>query len=144
MTPNASASNVCPPKNQLEDLSAPEALAPDNQLVVSVIHRFQLKGGKRYHLLAVSMVGDSVDPIIFDGSMLAIDFDDKKLVRRGIYAVVTPDGGWTTKLAKQSGHLPLLQAANLYTEDNFPPYIDRKQNPDPIVGRVVWVWQSLV
>jgi hypothetical protein len=23
-------------------------------------------------------------------------------------------------------------------------YIDRKPNPDPIVGRVVWAWQSLV
>ena len=57
--------------------------------------------------------------------------------------MTTPEGEWTIKLAKQSGHLLILQAANVRTEDTFPPYIDRKQNPDPIVGRVVWAWQSL-
>ena len=92
----------------------------------------------------MSMVGNSMDPMIRDGSIVAVDLDDKKMVRRGIYAIATPEGGWTIKLAKQSGHLLLLQAANLWTEDNFPPYIDGKHNPDPIVGRVVWVWQSLV
>jgi hypothetical protein len=81
-----------------------------------------------------------MEPVIRDESILAVDLDGKKMVRRRIYAIVTPEGGWTIKLAKQSGHPLLLEAANLWTEDNFPPYIDRKQNPDPIVCRVVWVW----
>jgi hypothetical protein len=41
------------------------------------------------------------------------------MVQRSIYAVVTPEGGWTIKLAKQSGHLLLLLAAKLRTEDSF-------------------------
>ncbi len=65
-----------------------------------------------------------------------------KLVKRGIYAVVTPDGEWTIKFAKQSAHLIILYPANPGTDDTFPPYVDRKHFPDPIVGRVVWVWQS--
>ncbi len=35
------------------------------------------------------------------------------------------------------GHLLMLQTAGLWTKDNFPPYTDRKQDPDPTVGRVV-------
>ncbi len=72
-----------------------------------------------------------MDPIIRDGSILAIDPDDKKMVRRGIYAIVPPEGGWTIKLAKQSGHLLLLQAANLWTEDNFPPLHRPEADPRP-------------
>jgi SOS-response transcriptional repressor LexA len=57
--------------------------------------------------------------------------------------VVTPEGEWTIKHVKQSGHLVILYPANPATDDTFPPLIDRKLIHAPIVGRVVWVRQSL-
>lgn len=108
------------------------------------IHRSQLKGRERHKLVAVKVAGDSMEPVIQDGAIVAVDLDDKKLTKRGIYALVTPSGGWTIKYVRQQGHLLALQAANTMTDDQWPPVIDRKEFPDPIVGRVVWSWQSLL
>jgi hypothetical protein len=41
------------------------------------------------------------------------------------------------RLVAQSLRHLIHQAANVWTEGTFPPYIDRKKDPDPIVGRVV-------
>ncbi len=109
------------------------------------IRRAELRGRERHRLLGVPMVGDSMDPIIRNGSTLVVDLDDKRVVKRGVYAVVTPRGGkWTVKHLKQSGHLLLLYPANAGTADPYPPAIDLREHPDPIVGRVIWLWQRLV
>jgi phage repressor protein C with HTH and peptisase S24 domain len=89
------------------------------------------------------MVGDSMEPIIRDGSTLVIDLDDKKLVRRGIYAIATPHGQWINKHLKQSGHMLILLSANSADEDTYPPFVDCHKYFDPIIGRVVWVAQPL-
>ncbi len=108
------------------------------------IRRAELRGRERHRLVGVPMVGDSMEPIVRAGSTLVLDLDDKKLVKRGVYAVVTPRGEWTVKHLSQSGHLLLLYPANAGTADPDPPAIDLSEHPDPVVGRVIWLWQSLV
>ncbi len=108
------------------------------------IQRAELRGREGHRLVGMPMVGDSMEPILRAGSTLVLDLDDKRVVKRGVYAVITPQGEWTVKHLRQSAQLLFLYPANSGTTDTYPPAIDRSEHPDPIVGRVIWVWQSLV
>jgi phage repressor protein C with HTH and peptisase S24 domain len=85
------------------------------------------------------MVGDSMEPIIRGGPILAIDLDDTQLARRGIHAVVTPDGVWAVKHLRRSGDMLILVPGNSGTDDAYLLHIDLKETPRPIAGRVVCV-----
>lgn len=72
-----------------------------------------------------------------------MDLDDNTIVKRRINAAATPVGEWTIQHVKQCGHL-LLCPAILATDNTFPRRIGRKQADDPIVGRLIWAWHSLM
>jgi phage repressor protein C with HTH and peptisase S24 domain len=107
------------------------------------IQRSQFGRREGHRLVAVEMVGDSMQPIIRSGSTLVIDLDDKKLAKRGVYAITTLHGQWTIKHVKKTGHKLILLPANSDTDDTYPPSIDTAEVSDPIVGRVVWAGQNL-
>ncbi len=87
--------------------------------------------------------GESMLPTIQDGSLVAIDIEDRNEIRRNkIYAVDIPDAGVTIKRVVQTdGHLMLF--ADNPNEPGFPTCISKKDlNYNPICGRVVWAWNK--
>jgi phage repressor protein C with HTH and peptisase S24 domain len=107
------------------------------------IDRAEIRARTHHRLVAVEMIGDSMEPIIRAGAIATIDLDDKRIIKRGIYAIATPDGEWTIKHVKQSEEGLVLFPANSTTDDPYPAHIDLKRHPEPIVGRAIYVWQRL-
>jgi phage repressor protein C with HTH and peptisase S24 domain len=95
--------------------------------------------GKRKNLVAVRIKGNSMDPVLPDGSVAVVDRDDRKVVRRGLY-VVRLDGGCTVKyVARDGADLVLIpENRNEHHETRIPA---REGEAEPIVGRVVWSWR---
>ncbi len=85
--------------------------------------------------------GDSMTPTIQDGSLVAIDIEDREEIRRNrIYAVEIPDAGVTIKRIIRSEENIILFADNP-AESGFPLCICTKSlGYNPVCGRVVWAW----
>ncbi len=108
----------------------------------AIIHVSQV--GRRQNLVAVRVdknTGRSMEPLIRPGSMVAIDRDDREIIKKKIYAV-RKDSGITLKFIQREGDTLLLIPANREVAD--VQVLDlRTQTQDPIVGRVIWNWQTL-
>jgi phage repressor protein C with HTH and peptisase S24 domain/DNA-binding XRE family transcriptional regulator len=97
--------------------------------------------GRRKNLVAVRVKGDSMSPVLPDGSVAVVDRDDRKVVRRGLY-VVRIDGGCTIKyVAREGTDLVLIPENREHRETRIPA---REGEAEPIVGRVVWSWRVWV
>lgn len=95
--------------------------------------------GRRRNLVAVRVKGNSMDPVLPDGSVAVVDRDDRRVVPRGLY-VVRLDGGCTVKYVAREGTGLVLIPENHaeYRETRIPA---REGEADPIVGRVCWSWR---
>jgi SOS-response transcriptional repressor LexA len=95
--------------------------------------------GRRKNLVAVRVKGNSMDPVLPDGSVAVVDRDDRRVVRGGLY-VVRLDGGCTVKyVSREGGDLVLIPENHAeHRESRIPA---REGEAEPIVGRVVWSWR---
>lgn len=109
----------------------------------AVIDQRQLKGRDRRDLVAVEVKGDSMAPVLRSGAIVAIDRSDKKIMKQGIFAIRI-SGKCTVKYARIEGHQLILYPHNLESREEFQAVIDLRTEPDPIIGRIVWSWQSLI
>ena len=88
-----------------------------------------------------------MEPIIRHDSMVAIDRDDReipkdrKLAKKRIFAV-RKEGGCTIKYLQRAGDILIMIPANREVADVETLDL-RGLTEDPIVGRVIWNWQSL-
>ena len=116
-----------------------------------IIHNSQIKN--RTDLVAIRIDGHSMEPILRHNSIVVIDRQDKSIRTGQIYAVRTEDGPCTVKFvhAEEKSTVGALHAAPeqaptiILTPANpsYPPQlINLKTTPDPIIGRVIWSWQS--
>jgi phage repressor protein C with HTH and peptisase S24 domain len=106
----------------------------------AVIQRSQV--GKRENLVAIKLDekdGKSMEPLIRAGSMVAIDREDKEIVKGKPFAVRT-SWGCTVKFVKRAPDALILIPQN---KDYEPEILDLGDlSYDPIVGRVIWNWQT--
>lgn len=97
--------------------------------------------GKRKNLVAVRIKGNSMSPVLPDGSVAVVDRDDRRVVRGGLY-VIRLDGGVTVKYVSRDGADLVLVPEN--REHHEQRVTVREGEADPIVGRVVWSWRVWV
>jgi transcriptional regulator with XRE-family HTH domain len=87
--------------------------------------------------------GDSMSPTIQNGSLAAIDVEDRAEIRnQKIYAIELPDEGVVLKRLHRTGDHLILFADNPNTP-GYPKCMMLDEELSPIRGRVVWTWNVL-
>jgi len=102
------------------------------------IHRSQI--GRRSNLVAIRVKGRSMEPLILDGAIVAVDRDDK--TPPGIFAARN-DEGVTLKRVKVIGRNLLLKPENKEYDEAIIELEDGAQMGDYLIGRCVWQWSDL-
>ncbi len=119
-------------------------ISPEKIEGFAVIHVTQI--GRRTNLVAIRVderTGKSMEPLIRHGSMIAIDRDDREIIRGKVYAVRV-EGGATIKFVQRDGDILIMVPANPDRETYPVQILDLKGlTYDPIIGRVIWNWQTL-
>ena len=99
--------------------------------------------GRRKHLVAVQLGPEekSMQPTLQPGSIVIIDRKDKKVFKKGIYAVRLGDDECAIKRIHVLDNAILLLSDN----PNYPPVLAHTSNLDElIIGRIIWSCQSLL
>ena len=98
---------------------------------------------KSEKIICVWAVGDSMSPTIQNGSLAAIDIEDRSEIRnQKIYVVDVPEEGVVIKRVHRTGDHLILFADNPHTPD-YPKCVMLDEELSPIRGRVVWTWNVL-
>ncbi len=100
--------------------------------------RAAIRERERHSLVAITMAGNSMQPMIFPGSLVVIDMDDRRVSRSGIYAIAPSRSVWTIKFLRRVSDTLALVPANAETDETYPASIDPRRNEHAIVGRAVW------
>ena len=95
--------------------------------------------GKKKNMVASRVEGDSMEPMLHSGDIVVIDRDDKKIIKKGIFAIFY-DEGLTAKYVESQENLLILRPINPNSQLQI---INLNENPDPIVGRVIGAWKEL-
>ena len=116
----------------------------DNEIPESevIVYRPELKHRDRHNLCAVRVGGDSMEPMIPEGSIVVIDLDDKEFFDRKVFCVKKPDDGEWMAAVKR---VRKWERGFVLVSEN-PEY-----SPEPVevewrdlcVGRVIWMWRSI-
>jgi SOS-response transcriptional repressor LexA len=148
--PKASPDDFIPVPLVSGRIAAGSPVLPDESIEdIALIHVSQVGRGR--DLVAVRIregageIGKSMSPILGPGDIVAIDRNDKtEIKKKAIYAIrVKMDDrfGCTLKYVErpQTGFL-ILRPENKETEIEI---MNLNENPDPIIGRVIWAWRTL-
>lgn len=109
----------------------------------AVVYSPELGHRSRHDLRAMRVGGDSMAPLIPEGSMVVVDVNDRDFIDNRIYAVAVEEGGvemvaTVKRVKKINGGFVLLPENRSYNPD-----IVQKDWLDFCLGRVVWLWRSL-
>ncbi len=99
------------------------------------------KLAKKKNLVAVRVKGDSMTPVIPDGSIVILDRDDRRIRPRSAYAIREEEGVTVKYLEREGEELVLIPENRAHRERRITI---RNGDPDPIIGRVVWLWREWV
>lgn len=111
--------------------------------VLSLVWVFKPELGRRKNLVALRVAGDSMTPTIPDQAIIIVDRDSRQPAgnRKGIWALRTEDG------AVQIKRLQRVKDGLIVISDNFskhPPELAWTADLQRLViGKVIWMWQSL-
>lgn len=95
--------------------------------------------GKRKNLVASRVDGESMEPMLHSGDIVAINRVDKKLSKNRIFAIFY-EGGLTAKYLERQQNLLILRPINPLSQVQI---INLNENPDPVVGRIIGAWKEL-
>lgn len=95
--------------------------------------------GKKKNMVASRVEGDSMEPMLHSGDIVVIDRDDKKIIKKGIFAIFY-DEGLTAKYVESQENMLILRPINPNSQLQI---INLNEHPDPIVGRVIGAWKEL-
>ncbi len=105
----------------------------------------ELEGRTKHKLVAGKVGGDSMIPLIPQNSIVIVDFDDRKFVDKKIYAVNDNGGGVDTAQIKRVRKVDRHKSFLLFSEnDLYPPIMSNMDWDRLCIGRVVWMWRSLL
>ena len=118
----------------------PQMISSEEVVDVAFIHRRALKRRSAENLLCTFVQGDSMHPVIRDGAIVCIDTkarpEEKKVPKGSIWAV-RKDEGAVVKFIQIGEDMIALLSAN----PSYPP--EAVEDPEAIIGRVVWMWQAV-
>jgi len=130
-------------------IAAGHAIIPEEYIEeIAIIHVNQI--GKGRNLIGIRIENDkggeftgrSMEPIIGPGDIVAIDKNDIEIFPNRMYAVKVRKGdivGSTIKFIERQENILILRPKNeLFRIET----IDLNEDPEPIIGRVVWAWRS--
>ncbi|MBI4799714.1 MAG: helix-turn-helix transcriptional regulator [Desulfarculus sp.] len=129
--------------------AGPGAVAWDK--VRSLVWVYKPEIGRLKNLVAVQVVGDSMQPTIPDGAIIIIDRDARQPRgrRKAIWALRTEDGECQVKrlyfMRPRKGQKG--QDTWLVFSDNpdfSPEPAWTREFKDLVIGKVVWMWRSLI
>ncbi len=107
-----------------------------------VIYRLELKGREGHDLRALRVGGDSMWPVIPQGSIVVVDLDDREFVDKKLYVIMQEEAGVMIAAVKRVRRSE--QGFVILSENReYLPEITTVDWPDLCVGRVVWMWRSL-
>lgn len=113
---------------------------PDSSVLV---YRPELGHRAKHQLRATRVIGDSMEPVIPEGSIVVVDMDDRRLVDGRIYAIARTDIDIPLVASIKRVH-PANEAFVLLSENkDYPPEVVAVDWPELCVGRVVWMWRNV-
>ncbi len=123
---------------------------PEKKLCETISDSFLVCAGELQdradHLLvACKMSDDSMSPLIMPDTTLIIDLGDKHFSDHGIYALNRNQDKGNTPMIRRVRSLADLNSF-LLLPDNFdyPPEVNNTDWQNLCIGRVVWMWGSLL
>jgi phage repressor protein C with HTH and peptisase S24 domain len=118
----------------------PETVSSEQIVDIAYIHRRTLKRKNVQDYLCTFVQGDSMFPVLRDGAIVCIDTkarpEGKKTPKWSIWAVRKDDGAVVKNIQIADNAIVLISA-----NPNYPP--DIVNDPDAIIGKVVWMWQAV-
>jgi len=126
-------------------IAAEHAEAIPENYVTSMVWIYKPEIGRRQHhnLRAVKLPNNatSMEPTIRRGSIVIIDPVKKAITKNAIYAVRLDDieGPCAIRRVKENHGFWFFLSDN---PDSEPIVLDKKRNPNLIIGRVIWSWTS--
>lgn len=101
--------------------------------------------GQPEALRCVRIEGDSMEPGLTDGSIVAVDTRVKELekVRGKIVCARTGEDGVVIKRLRVREPYLLLYSDHPDQEKYSPIVVDLREVEDPLIGQVVWAWVDL-
>ncbi|MFH2013134.1 MAG: LexA family transcriptional regulator [Pseudomonadota bacterium] len=91
------------------------------------------------NMVATRVIGASMEPTFPEGSILAIDLEDRRYQPEKVFAVKYKGECTLKRLTKERGFL-ILQSDNP-NKDEYPnQVINLQEEPEPIIGRIVFAW----
>lgn len=114
-----------------------------------VVYRPELHGRVSHDLRALRVGGNSMEPIIPEGSIVIVDLNDRECIDKKFYVVRDPrdpDPSNPVSMVKRVRKVEQekFQGFALVSEnrDHLPIVTDAEWN-SLVIGRVVWMWRSL-
>ena len=107
-----------------------------------VVYKPEHRGCSKHNLAALKVGGDSMEPMIINGSIVVVDLSDKEHYDGKVFVVNTPEGGVDIASVKQ---VRKWEDCFLLLSDNhkYPPVPSRLDWDMLCVGRVVWMWRDI-
>ena len=119
-------------------IAAGQPIIPQEHIEDYVLLHIRV-AGKRTNLVASRVDGHSMEPMLHAGDIVVIDRDDKMIVKNKMFAIYH-EGGLTAKFVEKKSRLIILRPINPNAEIQI---IDLKENPQPIVGKIIGAWKDL-
>lgn len=100
-----------------------------------------LSKGNPRHMRLMTVMGDSMEPTLFDGDLVLVDLSRKDLAREGIFAVRIYDG-LAVKRLQRAGKARVRVISD---NPHYPPEERSLDNGEfEIIGRVIWAGRSFI
>jgi len=103
-------------------------------------------GGRAGNLIAVRIVGRSMEPELPDGCIAVVDRADRSLTSNGIYALRDQEGGCTVKRVEvlDPRYVALVPTNRAEHKVEFWKFVRGESLEDRLIGRVVWAGFSFL
>lgn len=109
-----------------------------------IVYLPELGHRSKHKLVAAKVGGNSMEPLIPEGSIVIIDLDDKEFFDNKIFAISITEGGVDTAAIKRVRQFEAAEGFVLWSENpDYPPrFVVEKNWLRLCIGRVIWMWRS--
>ncbi len=118
---------------------APDTITAEQIVDTALIHRHALHKKDPRGLVCTFVKGDSMEPVLRDGAVVCIDTkarpEGKKVPAGSIWAVRKDEGVVVKYLQIRDSTFVLVSANKSYL-------VELVKDPEAIIGKVIWAWQS--
>ena len=109
-----------------------------------IVYLPELKHHANHNLIAARVGGDSMEPLIPEGSIVIIDLDDREFADNKIFAITQTEGDVDVAAVKRVRKFEEAKGFILLSENqNWSPRLVIESDWLRLcMGRVIWMWRS--